>query len=116
VEHARERYRLSERRACRLLGQWRGTQRYTPILHSDEDALRGGDCRVCRDVWTLWLSADHSAITKCRMEGGPGLGAADLAVGRAESAAETEAARTFMVGPRLRRTAAACTSELCLEL
>jgi transposase InsO family protein len=30
---------LSERHACRLLGQGRGTQRYTPILRSDEDAL-----------------------------------------------------------------------------
>jgi len=30
---------LSERHACRLLGQWRGTQRYTPILRSDEDGL-----------------------------------------------------------------------------
>jgi transposase InsO family protein len=30
---------LSERQACRLLGQWRGTQRYRTILRSDEDAL-----------------------------------------------------------------------------
>ncbi len=27
VRHARENYRMSERHACRLLGQWRGTQR-----------------------------------------------------------------------------------------
>jgi len=39
VEHAREQYGLSERHACRLLGQGRGTQRYAPILRSDEDAL-----------------------------------------------------------------------------
>ncbi|MDD5089183.1 MAG: IS3 family transposase [bacterium] len=39
AEHAREEYGLSERQACRLLGQWRGTQRYTPILQSDEDVL-----------------------------------------------------------------------------
>jgi putative transposase len=30
---------LSERRACRLLGQWRGTQRYITIQRDDEDAL-----------------------------------------------------------------------------
>ena len=30
---------LSERYACRLLGQWRGTQRYEPIHRVDEDAL-----------------------------------------------------------------------------
>jgi putative transposase len=32
-------YARSERHVCRLLGQWRGTQRYRPILRSDEDAL-----------------------------------------------------------------------------
>jgi putative transposase len=35
----REKYRLSERHTCRLLGQPRGTQRYTAILRADEDAL-----------------------------------------------------------------------------
>ena len=39
VEHAREQHRLSERRACRLLGQWRGTQRYITTQRDDEDAL-----------------------------------------------------------------------------
>ena len=28
VEHAREKYEVSERRACRVVRQWRGTQRY----------------------------------------------------------------------------------------
>jgi len=39
VEHAREKYVLSERHACRLVKQWRGTQRYLPIQRMDEDAL-----------------------------------------------------------------------------
>jgi putative transposase len=39
VEHAREKYELSERHACRLVKQWRGTQRYLPIRRMDEDAL-----------------------------------------------------------------------------
>jgi len=30
---------MSERHACRLLGQWRGTQRYEPIQRADEDEL-----------------------------------------------------------------------------
>jgi putative transposase len=30
---------MSERHACRLLGQWRGTQRYEGIYRTDEDAL-----------------------------------------------------------------------------
>src|SRR6202035_2354747 len=39
VRHARESYQLSERHACRLLGQWRGTQRYEGIYRADEDEL-----------------------------------------------------------------------------
>ena len=39
VERAWEQHGLSERHACRLLGQWRGTQRYEPIHRVDEDAL-----------------------------------------------------------------------------
>jgi hypothetical protein len=39
VRHARENYAVSERHACRLLGQWRGTQRYEGLSRIDEDAL-----------------------------------------------------------------------------
>jgi transposase InsO family protein len=39
VQLARAKYQLSERWACRLLGQNRGTQRYTPIKRADEDEL-----------------------------------------------------------------------------
>src|SRR5208282_5384515 len=40
VEHARKNHELSERHACRLVNQWRGTQRYLPIQRVDEDALK----------------------------------------------------------------------------
>ena len=39
MEHAREKYEVSERRACRVVGQWRGTQRYQPLRRTDEDEL-----------------------------------------------------------------------------
>src|SRR5215475_5508535 len=39
VVYARRQYGLSERHACRLLGQWRGSQRYAPVQRNDEDAL-----------------------------------------------------------------------------
>lgn len=39
MELAREKYRLSERRACRIVGQPRGTQRYSVVVRADEDAL-----------------------------------------------------------------------------
>ena len=35
----RERFAVSERRVCRLLGHPRGTQRYTPTQRSDEAPL-----------------------------------------------------------------------------
>lgn len=35
----REKYGLSERRACRIVRQPRGTQRYIPTVRADEDAL-----------------------------------------------------------------------------
>src|SRR5205085_1186795 len=39
VEHAREEYAVSERRACQVVRQWRGTQRYQPLRRTDEDEL-----------------------------------------------------------------------------
>ena len=39
MERAQQQYGMTERHACRLLGQWRGTQRYQPIPRDDEDAL-----------------------------------------------------------------------------
>jgi len=39
VEHARRKYGVSERQACRMLQQWRGTQRYLPMQRMDEEAL-----------------------------------------------------------------------------
>ena len=39
MDLAREKYALSERTACRIVGQPRGTQRYVPTLKPDEDEL-----------------------------------------------------------------------------
>ena len=39
MERAQQQHGLTERHACRLLEQWRGTQRYEPIQCNDEDAL-----------------------------------------------------------------------------
>ena len=39
MEHARKKYGVSERLACRVLKQGRGTQRYQPAQRTDEDAL-----------------------------------------------------------------------------
>ncbi|MBL8805351.1 MAG: IS3 family transposase [Rhodospirillales bacterium] len=39
VEAIRRKYRVSERHACRIISQPRGTQRYIPTVRADEDAL-----------------------------------------------------------------------------
>jgi len=41
VEHVRSNLHVSERRACRVLGQARSTQRHRPRVRDDEDALTG---------------------------------------------------------------------------
>src|SRR6185503_4994382 len=41
VKGIREKYSLTERHACRIVGQPRGTQRYTTIVRADEDGLTG---------------------------------------------------------------------------
>ncbi len=39
MEHVRRKYGVSERQACRVLQQWRETQRYLPMHRTDEDGL-----------------------------------------------------------------------------
>ena len=39
MELTRRKYGVSERYACRVLQQWRGTQRYLPMHRTDEDVL-----------------------------------------------------------------------------
>ena len=39
MEHACRKCGVSEREACRVLKQWRGTQRYVPLVRADENAL-----------------------------------------------------------------------------
>jgi putative transposase len=49
VEQVRAKYEVSERHACRLLGQGRGTQRYDPLVRTDEDALTRAIIRLASD-------------------------------------------------------------------
>src|SRR6202161_1636519 len=58
VRHARENYQVSERHACRLLGQWRGTQRYEVLYRTDEDALT-------RDIVTLASEYGRYGYRRC---------------------------------------------------
>jgi hypothetical protein len=58
-------------------------------------------------VWPLRLPEDHGGTAQGRLAGRQGSGAADLAAGGAESATETEAARTVVVERWVVRAAAA---------
>lgn len=54
----RERYQISERWVCRLLFQWRGTQRYQTAVRNDEDAFTKA---------TIALASDYGRYGYCRV-------------------------------------------------
>ena len=61
---------MSERHACRLLGQWRGTQRYEPMHRLDEDALTQASISLGSELRPLWLPENYGAAAKGRLAGG----------------------------------------------
>ena len=97
VEHAREQHAVSERRACRVMWQWPGTQCYLPLRRTDEDELTraisalGGEGRAVR------VPAHHHAVAE-RGVGGGGDRVTDLVRRRAESTAETAGASVVVAG------------------
>ena len=94
--HARENYQISERHACRLLGQWRGTQRYEPMYRADEDALTRAIIALASEYGRYGYRRITVELQQVGLAGRQRSGAAHLAAGRAESAAETEAARAIV--------------------
>lgn len=75
MQHVREKYPVTERRACRVLGQSRTTQRYQPILRDDEVPLTTSVIRLAgqygrygyRRVTTL-LRAEGWPVNHKRVE------------------------------------------------
>ena len=84
MEHAREKHELSERHACRLVKQWRGTQRYVPIQRVDEDALTRAIITLASEYGRYGYRQDHGAVADGRLAGGKRSSAAHLASRRAE--------------------------------
>ena len=116
VECARWKYGLSERRACRLLGQWRGTQRYRPMDRLDEDELTRAVVALAAQYGrygyrriTALLQSSGWPVGKDRVQ-------RNLAAGRFESAAETKAPKTALAERRFLCATAAGASEPRLEL
>ncbi len=87
---------MSERWACRLVNQPRGTHRYHLTRREDEDALT----RAITDLATQYGRYGYRRITALLKQrwlaGWQGPSGAYLASRRAESSAEAEAARSAM--------------------
>ena len=77
---------VSERRACRVLGQHRSTQRKTPSRAGRRGGAHRRHRRAGHPVWPLRLPPDHGAAAASRLGGERQAGRADLAAGGAEGA------------------------------
>jgi HTH-like domain len=107
---------VSERHACRLLGQWRGTQRYEVLYRTDEDALT----RAIIELASEYGRYGYRRITVKLREAGWQVGKDRVQrIWRREgpeSAAETEATRAVVVERRVVCSTAAEASEPRVEL
>ena len=101
VELTRRKYGVSERYACRVLQQWRGTQRYLPMHRTDEDVLtqamialaieygRYGYRRITMELRKAGWQVGKDRVQRIWRRGG------------VESTAETEATRAVVVERRV---------------
>ena len=64
MEHVREKLSVSERRACRVLGQARSTQRRSAQVPDDEARLVARVTELARRVRTVRLPEDNGSVAK----------------------------------------------------
>ena len=81
--HVRQRLGVSERKACRVLGQARSTQRRIPKRREDEEALRQDVVKVARTVRTLRVPDGDGDAENAGLGSEPQAGGADLEAGGA---------------------------------
>jgi hypothetical protein len=91
----RERFHVSERRACRALEQARSTQRYCSRVRDDEERLTGRIVALARYVRALWVSPGVGTLTNGELVGAPQESRAHLASRGSQGA--PEAAQTGAV-------------------
>ena len=72
VERAEMRYGMSERHACRLLGQSRGTQRYEPMRRADEDRLTAAVVALASEYGRYGYKKIAAIAATIRMASRPG--------------------------------------------
>ena len=74
-----EKYGLSERHACRIVSQPRGTQRYVPTFRADEDALTRAIVTLASEYGRYGYRRITALLADGRLVGGSGSGSAHLA-------------------------------------
>ena len=85
--HVRETLFVSERRACRVLGQMRRTQRYTPKVADDDKALTDNIVSLATEYGRYGYRRITALLKIDRwLAGEPQAGGEDLASGGAEGA------------------------------
>ena len=72
------RYGMSERHACRLLGQSRGTQRYEPMRRADEDRLTAAVVALASEYGRYGYKKIAAMLQRSGWQAGPGPSGEDL--------------------------------------
>ena len=115
ADHAQQTHGLTERRACRLADQPRGTQRYRAIGRKTKMHSRRRSSSLPASTAAM-VSPDHGAAQAGRLAGGQGPRRAYLASRGAEGSTEAEAARPLVAQRRFVRAAQARARKPCMEL
>ena len=98
MNYVRERLgeeRVSERRACRVLGQARSTQRRERAAPEDEPRLVGQMVELASEIWPLRIPQSHGDAAVGRMASESQAGGTAVEARRVESA--LQAAQTAAV-------------------
>ena len=64
INHVRSQFKVSERRACRVLGQHRCTQRHIPKGRADEDRLAADMIELARQSGRDGITVHRSRSTE----------------------------------------------------
>jgi hypothetical protein len=107
---------VSERRACRTLGQARSTQRRVPKLRPDETVLSDAVVRLARQYGRYGYRRITAWLADRRLAGERQAGGAHLAARGAEGAAAAAEAGPAVAERRLLRSATAMLAWACLGL
>ena len=107
---------MSERHACRLLGQWRGTQRYEPMHRLDEDELTQAIIALAANYGRYGYRRITALLRRAGWQVGKDRVQRIWRREGAESAAKTQAAKTTVAERRFLYTTEAGAAQPRMEL